>query len=641
MQVDRPSPDAHGGRLQEALGAARMIAWEFDVATGAIEYSGIADESNPLPRANDQEIAKELLEHALGGSGRFSAELRAVGPDGRDVWMRYQGDVIRDSEGKPARMTGVAALMSDPAETEELLRSIAAGVSVATGEAFFKLLVERLCVVLKTDSACVSAVDDRVPGVMRAFALFMSGEFKEGVEYPLSGTPCEKAIVSGRCFHARGVQAAFPEDRWLVEMGVESYLGVALTSSAGQPLGVMSVMSRSPMRHLGSAETILTIFASRASAELERLRNATDRKRVETELEEKDRFIRRIGETTLNVLFVYDLMERRNVYVNERGFDVLGYTAKEVRDLGGDFISRCMHPDDIAQLPQLAQDYARRADGEVFEHVFRMRHKDGSWRWVHRSATIFSRTPEGRPKEILGAVTDITRFKETEMELQNLSARLLDIQDEERRRIARELHDVTGQNLAALGFNLTVLGRFALESEATTILDDCQKLCEQSQKEIRTLSYLLHPPMLDEFGLIGALEWYVEGLKRRTSLDIVLFVQRGIGRLSSDLETDLFRVVQEALTNIVRYSGSASSVLRFELKGAHLVLRIEDQGCGLEMKADGSEIRFGVGIPGMRERLRQHGGTLEITSSENGTTLTVVVPAAFRAKTSGQNFTSS
>src|SRR5262249_52743971 len=158
----------------------------------------------------------------------------------------------------------------------------------------------------------------------------------------------------------------------------------------------------------------------------------------ESELEESRKFARRVEETTPNVLFVYDLIERRSVYANDRSVDVIGYTPKEIADMGENFVTKLLHPDDIAMLPQLGAEYAKRADGEVFEHIFRMRHKDGQWRWVQRSATIFSRTPDGRPKQILGSVTDITRFKNAERELQELSARLLNIQDEERRRIARE-----------------------------------------------------------------------------------------------------------------------------------------------------------------------------------------------------------
>ena len=148
------------------------------------------------------------------------------------------------------------------------------------------------------------------------------------------------------------------------------------------------------------------------------VRNITSKKRAETDLEESRRFAQRIAETSLNVLFVYDLIEQRNVYANERSTDVIGYTPKEIENMGESFIQRLMHPDDLALMPKRAAEYATRKDGEIFEHVFRMRHKNGQWRWVHRCATIFNRTADGRPKQILGSVTDMSDYKRAEQELQ-------------------------------------------------------------------------------------------------------------------------------------------------------------------------------------------------------------------------------
>jgi signal transduction histidine kinase len=299
--------------------------------------------------------------------------------------------------------------------------------------------------------------------------------------------------------------------------------------------------------------------------------------------------------------------------------------------MGDTFIPRLMHPDDQAVLPMIAKDYDIRKDGEIFEHIFRFKHKNGQWRWLHRIATIFSRTPDGRPKQILGTIADITRFKQAERDLQELSARLLTAQDEERRRIARELHDVTGQNLGVIAVHLGTLERRSGEIApgVRELLSECQRLCSESQKEIRALSYLLHPPELDLLGLVGALRGYLQGYEKRTGIRAILDVKKDIGRLPSELETDLFRVVQEGLTNIMRHSGSETAVVRLEKSETHITLQVEDKGRGLPSQLDSAErqlIGFGVGITGMRERLRQHGGTLEIHSSPHGTILRGVVP---------------
>src|SRR6185369_12754094 len=158
----------------------------------------------------------------------------------------------------------------------------------------------------------------------------------------------------------------------------------------------------------------------------------------------------------------------------------------------------------------------------------------------------------------------------------------------------------------------------------------CVSLVDQSLKEIRTLSYLLHPPLLDQSGLVSALQWYAEGFSKRSGIYVDVIAEP-IGRLSSDVETALFRVVQEALTNVRRHSCSETASIRLERRTGEVKLEIKDRGRGLpaikESRSDGL-LELGVGIPGMKQRLRQLGGKLEISSSERGTSIIAVVPIA-------------
>jgi signal transduction histidine kinase len=215
-------------------------------------------------------------------------------------------------------------------------------------------------------------------------------------------------------------------------------------------------------------------------------------------------------------------------------------------------------------------------------------------------------------------------------QLQQLCARLLDLQDEERRRIATQLHEVVAQNLFGLSVNLDRLQQRPRMSNLESILAECQMLCEQSLKQIRTLSYLLHPPMLDLAGLASALQAYIAGVARQSDIHIEFQATSDLGRLSPDVETDLFRVVQEGLSNVVRHSGSLSAIVRLEKPTDFVVLQIEDFGRGMPasvidaLSAGRGEI--GVGLLGVRERLRQIGGRLEIQSSHKGTILTASVP---------------
>jgi signal transduction histidine kinase len=206
-------------------------------------------------------------------------------------------------------------------------------------------------------------------------------------------------------------------------------------------------------------------------------------------------------------------------------------------------------------------------------------------------------------------------------QLQLLSKRLLESQDQERRRIARELHDGTAQNLCAILLNLRDLeSKASLPDQLRQAFSECHTLCEQSLQELRTLSYLLHPPLLDEAGLSAALQWYLKGFVKRTGINVELVASQDARRLPENVEMDLFRVVQECLANIHRHSKSRTAQIRMERQASQIVLLVRDQGQGMSTQS------YGVGLTGMAQRLGYLGGHLGIESSSQGTTITAVVP---------------
>ena len=230
-----------------------------------------------------------------------------------------------------------------------------------------------------------------------------------------------------------------------------------------------------------------------------------------------------------------------------------------------------------------------------------------------------------------------TRVKErtSELDLANrslreLTARVMQLQDEERRRIARELHDSIGQMLAALSMNLVTVGT-GIErlQEISRKVADSTGIVKEMQQEVRTISYLLHPPLLDEAGLASALRWYIQGFSERSKLQVELEVPEDFGRLPQELETAIFRTVQECLTNIHRHSESPVARISLRRSSNEIHLKVEDSGVGMppeklnEVSSAGTP---GVGIRGMRERLRQLGGTLEIRSNKKGTTVETRIP---------------
>jgi PAS domain S-box-containing protein len=249
------------------------------------------------------------------------------------------------------------------------------------------------------------------------------------------------------------------------------------------------------------------------------------------------------------------------------------------------------------------------------------------------------RESEERYRTLADALDTQVQFRTRELERRNrdlreLSSRLMETQDAERRHIARELHDSAGQTLAALGMNLAQLAEDAKNNHIQLKdIAEAESLVQHLSREIRTTSYLLHPPLLDESGLSSALDWYVQGLKERSGLDVELSIPKKLGRLPADIELVVFRIVQESLTNVHRHSGSKTASIHLAREADKIIVEIQDQGRGIppeklaEIQSQGS----GVGISGIRERLRHFGGELVVESNGAGTKIVATLSKAFPA----------
>lgn len=294
-----------------------------------------------------------------------------------------------------------------------------------------------------------------------------------------------------------------------------------------------------------------------------------------------------------------------------------------------------LHPDDRDRvITSREQLHAGTGSGDI---EFRVVWPDGSVHWIFGRATIV-RDQAGRPLRAYGTNADITERKLADEELgrraqqlQALSARLLQSQDEERRRIARELHDTTAQNLAALRMNLLRLERapaVAADPVIRESIEESAALAIGVIEEIRTLSYLLHPPMIEQAGLLPSLRWYAEGFQERTGIAVTIKLPDELERLPLATETAAFRIVQEALTNIQRHSGSSTAEIRLEKQPGAFELEIRDAGRGLPAARNDEQMlaAAGVGIAGMRERVRELGGSMRVLSDERGTSIVVRFP---------------
>src|SRR6185437_6339166 len=298
------------------------------------------------------------------------------------------------------------------------------------------------------------------------------------------------------------------------------------------------------------------------------------------------------------------------------------------------------------QLSPERQPNGRASEEFARERILAAAREGGiTFEWVHKRVD----TGESFPAEVdlsslstdgttlaLALVHDVTVRKRAEEELRQISAEMLQLQDEERRRIGRDLHDSTGQSLAALEIELAQLEQEAqkLSASAREQLERCIRLARQCSAEIRTASYLLHPPLLDELGLSSALRWLADGLRARSGLEVRLQLPEGLEGIAPEEELALFRVAQEALSNVHRHSSSPWVAIRLRAEPASVILEVEDAGRGITSPRPGdaeSSGRFaGVGVAGMRERIRQLGGTFTVESTANGTLVRACIPLSSR-----------
>jgi PAS domain S-box-containing protein len=329
-------------------------------------------------------------------------------------------------------------------------------------------------------------------------------------------------------------------------------------------------------------------------------------------------------------------------YLNPAAEAMFGWTSAELLGKKMHDVTHYMHPDGKPFPAEECPGLRVLQKGiELREHEDVFIRKDGSFFPV-----VFSSSPlknDGKTAGVVVCFRDDTKRRRAEEtlrqeledatgKLRQLSGRLLQTQDEERRRIARELHDGVGQLIVALNLNLSKINseKDRLSPAARQSLEENSKLIEQASQEIRTMSHLLHPPLLDEVGLESALRWYGDGFAERSNIAVTMELVSGFSEgLPRDLSLSLFRIVQECLTNIHRHAGSPTAFVRIERSVGQISVSVRDEGKGIPPELQSkisSGASSGVGLRGMRERVRQFGGRLDIHSDGSGTEISVALP---------------
>jgi len=346
-------------------------------------------------------------------------------------------------------------------------------------------------------------------------------------------------------------------------------------------------------------------------------RDLTARKEAEKAIEESHSRLQAMFDASIDAIIFLDA-SGHYIDANPAALALYGYSREEfLRMRIGDLAPK-------EKAAEIQKFWSRIAAGEDVSGSFTVRRKDGSPGMID-----FRIKSDVLPGLHISFMHDVTAQKQAEESLRQLSLRLLRSRDEERRRIARQLHETTAQTLAALRMNLARLNESAADDQREPVRDSIE-LSDQAIKEIRTLSYLLHPPLMDEMGLVPALKWYVNGFEQRSGIAVTLDIAGLTERLPPEIENVVFRIVQEALSNIHRHSGSAVASIRLERQDDSVVVAIADRGHGLpaEMRDQplGGAAMPGVGIAGMHERIRELKGEMVLHSDDHGTTVTVKLP---------------
>ena len=529
---------------------------------------------------------------ALGGDlpqQEFEIEFRVVWPDGSVHWIRDRSFPVRNQAGQTERIVGISEDITE--------RRLSAEALLESEERYRQLFNE-----MNVGCALLEVIGDAEGTPFDARFVDVNPAFERITGY------AKESVAEER------VSEVFPQIQpcWFERLGQ-----VALTGQSIHFEGYSDVFKK---------YFDVTAFRPRPEHFAIVFADITERKQAEQRLEEAERKYHSIFENAMEGIF--QMREDGSMLTaNPAMARILGYGTsrkftEDVQNLEQRLYIEPRHPSGFIDL--------LRQQGAISEFEAQMRRKDGVLIWVMGSAYAVC-DEDGKVLYYEGTLRDVTEHKKAEEVLRRLSSQLLHAQDDERRRIARELHDSTGQYLSALSMNLSWMNQpsCALDPKVRSVVRESIDLVKRSLSEIRNFSYLLHPPVLDEYGLCAALRWFVHGFSQRSGINVDLDAPLDLPRLPRNVETALFRVVQECLTNVHRHSGSSRAKILLHQNPGSLLLEISDEGHGISSGSPGlggGGERIGVGIAGIRERMRELGGRLEIESNSRGTVVRVSLP---------------
>jgi PAS domain S-box-containing protein len=565
-----------------------------------------------VTHADDREATRISIDRLLAGEiDDFVQEKRYVRKDGSVVWSTTTVTLLKDAAGKPQRLIGVI-------EDVSLRRS---------AEAALRESEERFRAIVQATPECVKVVAP--DGTLLAMNSAGCGMIEAASDHEVVGRSVYPLITP----EFRESFTAFNES---ICRGNKGHLEFEIVGIKGTRLRVET--HAVPMRDPATGQMV----------QLAVTRDVTGARAADEKLRRSEEELRALADSIPQLAWMAD-PSGEIFWYNLGWYEYTGSTFEEMQGSGW----KAMH--DPRMLPQVLARWEESIRTESpFEMEFPLRGADGVFRWFLTRVSPF-RDQAGRLTRWFGTNTNIDeqrqlmqsvsdardnlekRVQERTAELatanenlRDLSARLLQVQDDERRRLARELHDSVGQLLAAVGMNVGIVQSQSskLDARGARAVSENAQLVEQVSREIRTISHLLHPPLLEIAGLASALRWYVDGFSERSGIKVDMDLPADFERLPNDTELAIFRIVQECLTNIHRHSGSATASISIRPENDRLLLQVRDYGKGIprEKLQELSRInRSRIGFGGMRERVHQLGGTLDVRSEDTGTTVSATL----------------
>ena len=344
-------------------------------------------------------------------------------------------------------------------------------------------------------------------------------------------------------------------------------------------------------------------------------RNATDDQRAIGRLRRNRLLVERLARTSPGIVYLYAPGTGLYSFLSAHVEQTLGHA----RDAGPDLSDALIHPDDRQRVETCRAMLRGEDENQIVECSFRMLHRDGSYRWMQSREM----RRESGDAAVVGVAIDITATIVAQDQIRTLSERLTSLQNEERRRIAQELHDSTAQHLAALSLGMLQLRHLGPGDDHGAVLDDMQAMLTEAHREISAVTYLLHPPYLDVEGLEVSLTHFVKGFRKRTGLSIDLSIRGSLDGIARECATVIYRIVQEAVTNVHRHAKASHADIEIARDPAQVRFAIIDDGVGF---ATAPSNPHGIGVDGMRVRMDQFGGAFEIVSGPMGTSVRATMP---------------